>query len=176
MLVEKYLVQFRMSQRTASGHDPCRCTSRACAPTNTVSHRKTTWKTSKAGKRTRMMVGGLVGWVGVGGLVGRVGGPGRWVGEVTFQSVDRHTHECHWFLSHQRHLDIRATIKKEQKQNTSGKNEGHLSWLHRSPNEWMCTVPFEDGVQPLSHRRRPQDFDPRGRSTEEHDREIVHER
>ncbi len=48
--------------------------------------------------------GGLVGWVGGSGWVG--GGLGGWVGgEVAFQSVDRCTHECYWFLSRQRHLD-----------------------------------------------------------------------
>ncbi len=41
-------------------------------------------------------VGGLAQWVGS----GPVGGGLAWsVGEVTFQSVDRHTHECYWFLS-----------------------------------------------------------------------------
>ncbi len=38
------------------------------------------------------------------------------MGEVTFQSGDRCTHECYWFLSHQPHLDgpLRATINEEQ--------------------------------------------------------------
>ncbi len=50
----------------------------------------------------------------MGGGSGRVGGGSGWVGEVTFQSVDRCTHECYWFLSCQRHLDglLRATINK----------------------------------------------------------------
>ncbi len=36
------------------------------------------------------------------------------MGEVTFQSVDRCTHECYWFLSHQRHRDgpLRPTINQ----------------------------------------------------------------
>ncbi len=42
-----------------------------------------------------------------------MGGLGGW-GEVTFQSVDRCTHECYWFLSCQRHLDgpLLATINQ----------------------------------------------------------------
>ncbi len=31
----------------------------------------------------------------------------QWVGEVAFQSVDRCTHACYWFLSRQWHLDGR---------------------------------------------------------------------
>ncbi len=34
-------------------------------------------------------------------------GRGVWIGVVTFQSVDRCTHECQGFLSRQRHLDGR---------------------------------------------------------------------
>ena len=36
----------------------------------------------------------------------------RW--EVTFQSVDRRTHECYWFLSRQRHLDGRLRDHQQQ--------------------------------------------------------------
>ena len=51
------------------------------------------------GRGSGQVGGGLAGcaWVWSGG----------WVGEVIFQSVDRHIHECYWFLSRQRHLDGR---------------------------------------------------------------------
>ncbi len=58
--------------------------------------------------RTRW-VGGWDCQVGGGGWQG--GGGSGW-GEVTFQSVDRRTHECYWFLSHQRHLDGRLCDHK----------------------------------------------------------------
>ncbi len=43
------------------------------------------------------------------------GGPYATRGGVTFQSVDRRTHECYWCLSRQRHLD--GWLRDHQSQN-----------------------------------------------------------
>ncbi len=68
------------------------------------------------------MGGGLARWVGG----SRVGGLAGW-GEVTFQSVDRYTHERYWFLSRQRHLDglLRATINEVDLLPPSTKSDTH---------------------------------------------------
>ncbi len=51
---------------------------------------------------------------------GVVSGGGGWFegrGVVTFQSVDRRTHECQGFLSRQRHLDGRLRDHQQQRMN-----------------------------------------------------------
>ncbi len=83
------------------------------------------------------LVGGGSGWVGGGsGLVGGWGvWPSRWgggvwpggQGEVTFQSVDRCTHECCWFLSRHRHQDGRLRDHQQHaKSNNCHKCSRHL--------------------------------------------------
>ncbi len=84
---------------------------------------------------------------------------------VTFQSVDRRTHECYWFLSRQRHLDGRLRDHQQVACTTSGcaglgedHRNRHLAAVRSKDKGQQVLKDTPDNVSGSEHTRSPSRF------------------